>query len=206
MYNHEHEFFLVSFRFGSFYVNQLLQFRELFLPRRRANIPNSWHTQTPSLFHYYETTDSVSWWISIRHKWDIFYIRECTFENVRNRVKTAPWIDDERNLTYTYVYTNFGLWFWESWNVDIFLVPPPPGHFFENVTGLNSDFWKSSKSAKNSNLLWRPQSCKIRAPLTLIFYYRLLEKTWNVWKNWTKVIEVYNEKNRFVISMMWMEY
>ena len=29
------------------------------------------------------------------------------------------------------------------------LVPLPPVHFLENLTGLNSDFWKSSKSAKN---------------------------------------------------------
>jgi len=45
-----------------------------------------------------------------------------------------------------------------------FLVPLPQVIFFENVTGLNSDFWKSSKSAKNGIIYtgkWQRGFCSI---------------------------------------------
>jgi len=61
----------------------------------------------------------------------------------RNPVKTAPWIQGERNFirtyihapTHTYIHTNFGFWFWESWNVDIFWSP-----------FLQAIFWKCDRA------------------------------------------------------------
>jgi len=82
--------------------------------------------------------------------------------------------------TYIHVYTNFGFdsGSHETWT---FFGPPSPrsaGHFLKILPGLNSNFWKSSKSAKNhcSNYAWNSRingRLQRRLPLRIgIEWYR----------------------------------